>query len=332
LRVEFRLLYDEVKLMVKGGAKVQLFRRKLIEFQYILSRQGIMLSMKKLLIVLVSLFLLVGATRALAVEEVIESGKTATVSAQIEEATKEDITERTSPVKGRLEGYLAERKLKPVRPSNFIQHAIRQAVAQGVSANTIVLVLLFPLVAGLIVASRHLLGLTGFGIFVPAILAVVFVATGIRVGMIMFVLIWLMATVSRSLTKRLKLQYLPRMALLMWMVSIGVLAVMLSGVSLGLGELSAVSIFPILILMLLAENFIEVQVGKSKREAFRVTMQTILMAVGAAVVLKLDQVQKLVLLNPELSLVLVAMFDIYVGKYVGLRALEFFKFKKLVKK
>lgn len=287
--------------------------------------------MKKILIVLISLLLLAGTARVWAMDGVVETETEATVSAQIEEVAKEDITERTSPVKGKLEGYLAERELKSIGPSNFIQHAIRQAVAQGVSANTIVLVLLFPLVAGLIAAARHLLGLTGFGIFVPAILAVAFVATGIRVGMVMFVLIWLLATISRSLTRKLGLQYLPRMALLMWMVSIGVLAVMLAGVNVGLGELSAVSIFPILILMLLAENFIEVQVGKSRREAFRVTVQTILMAIGAAVVLKLDQVQKLVLLNPELSLLFMALFDIYVGKYVGLRALEFFKFKKLVK-
>lgn len=251
---------------------------------------------------------------------------------KLEEATKQDITERTSLVKGKLEGYLTERKVEKLRWNNFIQVGIRQGVAQGVSANTIVLVLLFPLVALMIASARHLLGLTGFGIFVPAMLSVAFVATGIKVGMILFVVIWLLATMARKLTKRLKMQYLPRMALLMWFVSIGVLAVLLGAVNVRLGELSAVSIFPILILMLLSENFIEVQVGKSKREAFRVTVQTILMAIGAAVVLKLNWVQKLVLLNPEVYLVLVAVMNIYVGKYVGLRLLENFKFKSMLRK
>jgi len=251
---------------------------------------------------------------------------------EIEEVVKEDITERTSPVKGKLEGYLAEKSVEVLRWNNFIQIGIRQAVDQGVSANTIVLVLLFPLVALMIASGRHLLGLTGFGIFVPAMLSVAFVATGIRVGMILFLVIWLLATISRKITKRLKMQYLPRMALLMWFISVGVLAVLLGAVNVNLGELSAVSIFPILILMLLSENFIEVQVGKSKREAFRVTMQTMIMAIGAAVVLKLDFVQKLVLLNPEIYLALVAVMNVYVGKYVGLRLLENFKFKSLLKK
>ncbi len=252
-------------------------------------------------------------------------------SKEIEEVVKEDITERESPVTGKLEGYLAEKDPGDLRWTNFLQHAIRNGVKQGVSANTIVLVLLFPLVASLIAAGRHLLGLTGFGIFVPVMLTVAFLATGIRVGIIMFIIIWILATVSRRITQKLKLQYLPRMALLMWFVSVGVLGVLLSAVNVNLGELSAVSIFPILILMLLTENFIEVQVGKSQREAIRVTLQTLVMAVGAAVILKMDLVQKQVLLNPEISLVLIALFNVYMGKYVGLRALEYFKFKELFK-
>ena len=249
----------------------------------------------------------------------------------IEAVTKQDITERTSAVKGRLEGYLEEKKIGKLNWNNWLQQAIRQAVSKGVSANTIVLVLLFPLVAGLIAAARHLIGLTGFGIFVPAMLSVAFVATGIKVGIIMFAVVFLGASLARKVTERLKLQYLPRMALMMWLVSAAVLAVLLGAVNINLGSLSAVSIFPILILMLLTENFIEVQTGKSRHEATLVMVQTIVMAIIGAVILKTNWVQKLVLLNPEISLLLIALFDTYVGRYVGLRALEIVKFKQLLK-
>jgi len=299
---------------------------------------------KRVLSVFLSLVMLTGflqpvfaaekKTESVKSEVATESAEMASSSGalQIEEVVKEDITERQSPVKGKLEGYLAQKGLESLQWNNFVQWGIRQAVDQGVSANTIVLVLLFPLVAAMIAAGRHLLGLTGFGIFVPAMLSVALVATGIRVGLILFVIILLAATLSRKMTKQLKMQYMPRMALLMWFVSMGVLAVLLGAVHVNLGELSAVSIFPILILMLLAENFIEAQQGKSKREANQVTVQTVLMAVGAAWILKLDLVQRFVLLNPELYLLLVAVFDVYVGKYVGLRAMELIKFKSLLKK
>lgn len=290
--------------------------------------------MKELLVVLAFLLTISGSVLVSAQEERVASESaeaTATASLRLEENQKEDITERTSLARGRLEGYLLEKDPGPLTWKNFLQHAIRGAVDQGVSPNTIVLVLLFPLVAALIAASRHLVGLTGFGIFVPAMLAVALLATGIRVGLILFMVIWLAATLSRWLTKRLKLQYLPRMALLMWLVSVAVLGVMLNGVRLEFRDVSAVSIFPILILMLLTENFIEVQTGKSMREAMRVTAQTLIMAVVAAGIMRLDLVQRQVLLNPEIYLLLIVVFDVYVGKYVGLRALEWTKFRKLTK-
>lgn len=304
--------------------------------------------MKKMLSVLLGMILLTGFVRpvfavdakveilqVMGIEEDVESTESAEATSagqlELEEVVKEDITERESPVKSKLEGYLSEKDPGPLSWRNFVQYGIRQAVDQGVSPNTVVLVLLFPLVAAMIAAARHLFGLTGFGIFVPAMLSVAMVATGVKVGLILFSIILLVATLARTVTKRLRMQYLPRMALLMWFVSVGVLAVLLGAVNLQFGELSAVSIFPILILMLLAENFIEVQVGKSRREAMRVTVQTLVMAIVGAMLMRLDLVQKWVLLNPELILALVVVFDVYVGKYVGLRLLERIKFKSLLK-
>lgn len=294
--------------------------------------------MKRWLVVFPIIFWLAvyPANAGVMAQEATESAETviATEAAErkIQQATEADITERTSPVKSKLERYLAEKDPGELSWNNFLQHSIRQAVSQGVSPNTIVLVLLFPLAAGLIAAARHLLGFAGFGIFLPAMLSVAFLATGVKVGLSLLVITWLAATLFRQVTKRLKLQYLPRLAFLMWFVSLGVLAALLGAVNLEpLSSLSAASIFPILILMLLTENFIEVQTGKSRREAVNIVGQTLILAMGLALVMRADQVQRFVLLNPELTLVLTAAFDIYVGKYVGLRALEYLKFKKLLK-
>jgi len=314
--------------------------------------------MKRIAIIFLLLFLAPTAVGAAAAEATASAEMaTSAGTLSIEAVTKQDITERTSAVKGRLEGYLDEKEIGKLSWLNFLQQAIRQAVDKGVSANTIVLVLLFPLVAGLIAAARHLIGLantivlvllfplvagliaaarhliglTGFGIFVPAMLSVAFVATGIKVGIIMFAVVFLGASLARKVTERLKLQYLPRMALMMWLVSAAVLAVLLGAVNINLGSLSAVSIFPILILMLLSENFIEVQTGKSRHEAVQVMIQTLVMAIIGAVILKTNWVQKLVLLNPEISLLVMALLDIYVGRYTGLRALEMWKFRKIIK-
>jgi len=285
-------------------------------------------------LVIFLMLLMSGRPAAVRAQEATGAAETATPAAAVElnKAVEQDITERTSPVKDKLVGYLQAKEPGDLTWGNWLQLSIRQAVDKGVSANTVVLVLLFPLAAGLIAAARHLLGFQGFGIFVPAMLAVSLLATGIRVGLILLTAIWLTANFSRLITQRLKLQYLPRMALLMWFISLGVLAVLLGAVNLdAVSSLSAASIFPILILMLLTENFIEVQTGKSRHEAVNIISQTLILAVTTAWLLRLDGLQKFVLLNPELFLVLVAGFDVFVGRYVGLRALEYIKFKKLLK-
>ena len=98
---------------------------------------------------------------------------------------------------------------------------------------------------------------------------------------------------------------------------------------LGFKEMASVGIFPVLILILLAESFIEVQMTKSMQAAVNLTVETLILALLAASILGLNTVQRVVLLNPEITVVGVAVFDIFVGRYVGLRLKEYFRFKSL---
>jgi hypothetical protein len=263
-----------------------------------------------------------------------ESAEVATPAANVivQQVTekKPDVTEQGGVIAGQLEQFVINQVDDSMKPTNFIQYLIRKAVLAGMPANTIVLVILFPLVAALIAAGRHLIGLRGFGIFTPAVLSVAFVATGIVTGILLFLIILAVATLAKNISKKAKLQYLPRMALLFWFVCIGVLGVILVAPILDLQNLMTLSIFPILILILLAENFIEVQIGKSQREATELTVETIILALISSLVLSLEMVQKFALMNPELLLLGVGLFDVFMGRYVGLRLTEYRKFKKLL--
>jgi len=203
---------------------------------------------------------------------------------------------------------------------------IQQAINSGVSAETIALVLLFPLFAGLIAAARHLLGLTGFGIFVPGLLAAAFTVTGLKSGLILLVIIWLSAWFGRKLTKKLKLQYLPRLALVIWLAAVAVLTLLLSGTA-----AAAVAAIPVLILLVSAEHFLEVLTGKSRHEAGRILLQTLAASASGAVLLRSSVIQGLTLQYPEICLLAAAGLNIFTGRYTGLRLLEMWKFRKLIK-
>lgn len=267
------------------------------------------------------------------VNEATISAETATPAATIVERVTErrsDITEPQGETKGKLERFVEAQERKPLAVTNFLKQAIFEAVSRGVPANTIVLVLLFPAIAAIIGAGRHLIGLRGFGIFVPAVLSVALVATGLITGMLLFLVILAMATLARHLLKFLKLQYLPRMALLLWFVAVGLFAALFAAPFLHLEGLVNINIFPILILILLAENFIEAQIGKSQREAWELTIETLVLAIISSLVLSLEVVQLFALRYPELLVLGVALFNIGIGRYVGLRFSEYLKYRKLL--
>jgi len=243
-----------------------------------------------------------------------------------------DITKETEETLGPLEKTLEEQKLGPVLPFNIIKYAIRAAVAAGVPANTIVLLLLMPLIALVIAAARHIVGLRGFGIFLPAALSVVFVAIGPLVGIGLFMFIVAASTVYRMFLRNLKvkLQYLPRMSLMLWVVCIAVLAVLFLAPILQSTDLTSLSIFPVLILVLLAEDFSKVQLGKSAKTAIELATETVILSLVTYILLTLESLQQAALLHPEILLLSVAILNIILGKYVGLRFLEFWRYRRLL--
>ena len=245
-----------------------------------------------------------------------------------------DLTQQTVETIEPLHRLLNEQKLDSVLPANPIKFAIRQAVEAGVPPNTIVLLLLLPGVAALVAAARHIVGIRGFGIFLPAALAVTFVATGPLIGIGMFLVIVFVSTFSRITMRRLKikLQYLPRMALILMFVVFGILGVLFLAPIVKRPELTNVSIFPVLILVLLAEDFSRVQLGKSVKIAIKITTETLILALGSYIFLTMKIVQETALLHPEGFILAVIFIDVLLGKYVGLRFMEFWRFRKLIRK
>jgi len=243
-----------------------------------------------------------------------------------------DLTQESERTIESSEALLQKQVLGPVWPANPLKYAIRNSIASGVPPNTITLLLLLPVIATIIAAFRHLIGLRGFGIFLPAALSVVFVATGPVVGIILFLVIIIFSTIPRLILRKIKikLQYLPRMALILLFVVFGVLGVLFLAPVFRRPDLTNVSIFPVLILVLLAEDFSKVQIGKSAKIAINLTTETLILALVSYVFLTLKQLQELALLNPELLLIGVALANLILGRYVGLRFMELWRFRKLI--
>ncbi len=293
--------------------------------------------MRKLLVsslaAFLTLFLVVGMACAQTTRITPTPTSTPTPTPEPTSTPRADITQTTEEAAEPLAKLIEAQKLGPVLPFNPLKYAIRAAVEANVPPNTIVLLLLLPLIAALVAGARHVVGLRGFGIFLPAALAVVFVAIGPVLGILLFMLIVALSTIVRiTLRKaRIKIQYLPKMALILWVVVFGVLGILFLAPVVSRPELSNVSIFPVLIIVLLAEDFSKVQIGKSARTAMSLAIETIILSLVAYIFLTLKFLREFALLNPEILLFGVLIFDFMLGKYVGLRFTEYWKYRKLIR-
>ncbi len=249
---------------------------------------------------------------------------------KIQEKKDQDITETEGEQKSKLVRYLEENPLRHQSFTNFLQQAIRNAVKEGVPPNVIVLVLLFPLVSSFIAASRHIIGLRGFGIYIPAVLSIALVSTGIIEGIAMFLVIVFVALPAKKILTRFKLPYLPRTAILLWFVSLAILGMLLLAPLVNLVTLMTVNIFSIMILVLLAENFLDAQAKTKPMDAIALTLETLGLALLSSFLLQWEDLQKFALLQPELLIIFTLAINFIVGKFVGLRFAEYFRFRSLM--
>ncbi|MBT4123952.1 MAG: hypothetical protein HOE40_00810 [Candidatus Pacebacteria bacterium] len=266
--------------------------------------------------------------------EASDTGKLASSSAEVDQKIQEkkdsDITETGGKQKSKLAAYLDEHPIGKLTWHNVLQHSIRKAILNGLPANIIVLMLLFPLIASIIAIGRHIVGLKGFGVYIPAVLSVAFVSTGIITGIAIFFAVLLSASVARSVVKRLKLPLLPRTAMLLWVVTFLILILLMIVSWIDAAALLSISIFPLLIIMILTENFMSTQLFSSQKEAMSITFDTLLVAVLCSLLISLESVQQFVLLYPEFTLLGVAGLNIIIGKYTGLRLLERVRFESII--
>jgi len=251
----------------------------------------------------------------------------ATVSASQAGVTLDREADLTVPgvEEDRLTNLMKTQKVKGWWVSNSLKLAMRKAVSDGVSPNTLVLLFLFPLVAALVAFSRQVVGVSGFGMIVPALLSVAFLSTGGLVGIVLLTFILLAATLGRVVIRKIKVPYLPKLAILIWLVSMAVLGLLIMSPLIGLERLSSVGIFPIMLFVLLAETF-----TRNFATSFGMTLETVILAFIAYKVMSAPWIQSQVLLQPEISVILILMIDLLIGKYKGLRLSEVWRFRKLL--
>ncbi len=208
---------------------------------------------------------------------------------------------------------------------------ITLALANGVPLDTLVLVLILPIIVTLIAFFRQVIGIKAFGIYTPAIITFALLATDqLKYGITIFVTVIAVGTLTRFILKKVRLLYLPRVAIMITVVGFSILFLLVIGGIWNRTGLASVSIFPILIMITLVEKFVAVQIEKGGRTAVILAAETLVISVIGYYIASWHLLIGAVLQYPWISLLTIPV-NVFLGKWTGLRLSEYFRFRQIIK-
>lgn len=216
-----------------------------------------------------------------------------------------------------------------LRPWDFLSTVVNFLLANGVPAQAVFLILILPVIATIFTFLKQVIGITTFGLYTPSIVALSFLALGWWTALLFLVFILMIGYLTRSAMRRWRLLYIPKVALMLTVVSITLLLLVAIGSAMGV-PFSRDTVFILLIMSTLAENFLNLKTEEGWWSAFVGISETVVGSLICVFIVQSQFLQSLVLAYPELIL-LTVIVNIFLGKWTGLRLMEYFRFRDVFK-
>lgn len=238
---------------------------------------------------------------------------------------------------------VVDSKSGQLRPWNFVSYFVNILVDNGIPDNTIALLLLLPVIATVVAFMRQVVGITTFGIYTPSIITLSFLIIGIQAGLVTLLAAICVGVIAKPLFKKVRMSFIPKMAIVLTVVSFTLLLILISGIYIGIfnAQFVSIAIFPMLILGTLVEKFVSTKTESGFSSATVLMGETLLVAIIAYfiaggeinlgfVTFKFELIKSLMLTYPEI-VILLLIIDIMLGKWSGLRVLERVRFREILR-
>lgn len=212
-----------------------------------------------------------------------------------------------------------------LRPWNVLSALVNAMLVRGVPSQTVILLLVLPVIATILAFLKQVVGITTFGLYTPSIIALSFLALGWHMGVLFLVAILLVGYGARRLLRGWRILYIPKVAIILTVVSIALLLLMSVGAMMGL-TFTRETIFLLLIMSTLSESFLNLKTEQGLLSALLAVGETVLAALVCVFLVQWGPFQSMLLAYPEL-LVLTVVANILLGRWTGLRLVEYFRFR-----
>ncbi len=224
-----------------------------------------------------------------------------------------------------------KRALGPIRPWNALSWGVRYSLSSGVSMQTLILVLLLPVLGTLVTFYRYILGLPTLGMILPLALSATLLSTGLIWGAGLMIAILIASIGGNYLLKHVRIMYFAKMSMSLLLVSIMVLGVMTLGSLVYINDSNQLTFLPVLVLIIISEKLTALGLNKTLSATLYISLINLIIAISGFFILSSISIQRFVLLYPEVILALIPI-NVMLGRYFGLRMTELFRFKRLISK
>ncbi|RMF99600.1 MAG: hypothetical protein D6741_08210 [Planctomycetota bacterium] len=195
---------------------------------------------------------------------------------------------------------------------------------------TLGVLLLIPFGAVVTCLFRNVVGLETSGRFAPVLLALSFVFSDWRMGLVVLGAVLLLGLTARSLVEGLQLLVMPRLSLILTLV----VWIVVFGVSVfdyfEFTPTTEAVLLPMVILTMIVERFFLTSQEEDVRTAVRHLGGTLIVAAVCYGLLRWESVGRLLVAFPEIHILTMACLLI-LGRYTGYRLAELWRFRQLAR-
>ena len=199
----------------------------------------------------------------------------------------------------------------------------------GVPEHMLVWIFMLPIALTLAVIGRQIIGIKGFSISAPILIGFAFSAIGLQSGVIIFITILGAGFLMKLILGKIRLLYLPKMALILLGTIIAVTALMPVLPYKTDIQFSFVA-FAFLILILSTEQFSSLFIEQGPRKTLGAALETLLMSTTIFFLIEWSWLQDTVLAYPLFVVIAALLINLFLGKWTGLRVSEYIRFKDII--
>lgn len=198
-----------------------------------------------------------------------------------------------------------------------------------IAKKNLFLLLMLPL-GGLIVALlRNVVGIRTFGVFLPVLIAFSLLETGFVTGILLFLFLILFVGLITRPFDNMGLLHTPKLVISLTLMVLVMALGNYAGELMQISWLSALTLFPTIILTISAERFSKLILEDGFQKAKSTLFQTLLAVSVCFLLFSIKGLDEVLIVFPEI-LLLVISACMLLGRYVGLRWTELIRFQPLL--